>query len=63
MLMSFKPIPKRQILDKLREVADNDVKFDENSKRGKTLWEKEKLLAKSNFPFPQCFQKTCTADT
>ena len=30
----------------------------------RTLWEKEKLLVTSNFSFfPQCFQKTCTADT
>ena len=28
----------------------------------KTLWEKEKLLAMSNFSFSQCFQKTCAAD-
>ena len=31
--------------------------------RKKTLWEKDKLLVTSNFSFfPQCFQKTYTAD-
>ena len=34
------------------------------SKGYKTLWEKEKLLVNEQFLlFPQCFQKTCTADT
>ena len=53
-------------LSKLKEFADDNFDFDENdrkfSKRGETLWEKEKLVVTSNFSFSQCFQKTCTAD-
>ena len=49
--------PKLQILDSstLNEFANDNLKFDENgritSDRSKTLWEKEKLLARSNFSF------------
>ena len=58
----------QQILDssKLKEFADDYVKFDENAspKEKKTPWEKETLLVTSNVSFshPQCFQKYCTAD-
>ena len=49
------PCPEREILtsSKLKEVADNSFKFDENgrkfSKGLKTLWEKNKLLVTSDF--------------
>ena len=37
------------------------MKIEEGYSQGyKTLWEKEELLI---LLFPQCFQKTCTADT
>ena len=29
----------------------------------KTLLEKDKLILEQFVPFPQCLQKTCTADT
>ena len=51
------PITRRQILDssKLKESADDHLKFDENgnklSKRVETLWKKEKLPVTSNFSF------------
>ena len=51
------PFPKRQILDssKLKELADNDFKFDENGRKsiqmGRKHWEKEKLLITSKFSF------------
>ena len=61
---------KRQILDssKLKEFADANFKFDENGtqffkrvennvKKGDIARYEQCLL------FPQCFQKTCTADT
>ena len=66
----FKPFPKRQILDwsKLKEVADDNFKYDEN---GRNLYEcventvgKEEIARYEQFLlFPQCFRKTCTADT
>ena len=65
--MSF---PKRQILDStnLKEFADDNFKFDENGRKfSKWL---ENTVEKGEFaryeqfvPFPQCFQKTYTADT
>ena len=60
------PFLIEKILDssKLREYADDYFKFDENvrkfSKRVETLWEKEKLLIRSNFSFSKgAFKKTC----
>ena len=56
--------PKRQILDssKLKEFADDIVKFDENdskfSNRVENTVGNEQFLL-----FPQCFLKTYTADT
>ena len=61
-----KPFPKRQILDcsKLKEFADNNVKFHAN---GRKLSERVvNTEGKGEYQFllfPQCFQKTCTADT
>ena len=66
----FQPFPKRHILDssKLKEFEDNNLKFDENS-REFSKWventvEKGEIARYEQFLlFPQCFQKTCTADT
>ena len=53
---------------KLKKFVDNNFKFDENggnSQKGwKTSWEMEKKPCYEQFLLsPQCFQKTCTADT
>ena len=63
-------LSQRQILDfsSLKEFADNINKFDENgrkfSKRIKNTVEKGEIAHYEQFLlFPQCFQKTCTADT
>ena len=62
--------PKRQILDtsKPEEFADNNFKFDEYgrklSKRVENSVGKGEIARFEQFLlFPQCFQKTCTADT
>ena len=64
------PFPKRQILDpsKLKEFADDSSKFEENgkklSKRVENTVGKGEIAHYEQFLFfPQCFQKTCTADT
>ena len=64
------PFPKRQILDpsKLKEFADDNSKFDENGKRlskrvENTVGKGEIAHYEQFLLFPQCFQKTCTADT
>ena len=63
------PFPKQQILgpSKLKEFADNNIKLDEN-RRMFSKWV-ENTAGKGEiaryaqfFLFPQCFQKTCTAD-
>ena len=66
----FLRFPKQRILDpsKLKEFADDDFKFEEISRKfSKWL---ENTVGKGGiaryeefFLFPQCFQKTCTADT
>ena len=68
--MGTKPFPKRQILDssKLKEFSDENFKFDENgrrfSKRVENTVGKGEIARYEQFLlFPQCFQKTCTADT
>ena len=53
---------------KLKEVADDNFKFDENgskfSKRVENTVGKGEIARYEQFLlFPQCFQKTCTADT
>ena len=65
----FLPFPKRQILDsfKLKEFADNNSKFDENGKKlskrvENTVGKGEIAIYEQFLLFPQCFQKTCTAD-
>ena len=66
----FQPFPKRQILDfaKLKEVADDNFKFDENARKfsrqvEKTVGKGEIARYEQFLLFPQCFQKACTADT
>ena len=62
--------PKRQILDssKLKEFAEDNFRFDDSDRmfskwveyslgKGEIAWYEQFLL------FPQCFQKTFTADT
>ena len=67
---SFLPFPKRQILDssKLKKFADDNFEFDENGR--KFLKRVENTVGKGEIAryeqfllFPQCFQKTYTADT
>ena len=64
------PFPKRQILDcsKLKEPSDDNFKFDENgrkfSKRVENTVGKGEIAHYEQFLlFPQCFQKTCNANT
>ena len=73
------PFPKRQILDssKMKEFADDNVKFYEsdrtfsnpvqNTERSQTQFKtvgKGEIARYEQFLlFPQCFHKTCTADT
>ena len=59
-----------QILDssKLKEFADANLKFDENGRKFSkwvedTVEKGEIARYKQFLLFPQCFQKTCTADT
>ena len=69
-LWSLNIFPKRPIIDssKLKDVAGNNFNFGENDReffmgeentvgKGETAQYEQFLL------FPQCFQKTCTADT
>ena len=65
----FLPFPKRQILDssKLKKFADNNFILDENArkfpKRVENTVGKGEIARNEQFLlFPQCFQKTCTAD-
>ena len=64
------PFPKGQTLDssKLKEFADDNHKFGKNGKKFSNKVEhtvgKGKIACYEQFLlFPQCFQKTCTADT
>ena len=68
-LRGNQPFPKRQILDssKMKEFADDNSKFNENE--GKFFQRVENTVGKGEIAhykqfllFPQCFQKTCTAD-
>ena len=68
-MLSVNPFPKRQILDslKLKEFADDNFKFDETG--GKIFKRLENAVGKGEIAryeqflfFPQCFQKTCSAD-
>ena len=64
-----KPLPKQPILDlsRLKGLANNNFKFDENGRK-LPKWE-ENTVGKGEIAhceqfllFPQCFQKYCTAD-
>ena len=68
--MYFEPSLERQSLDspKLKEFADDNFKFDENgrmfTKLGENTVGKGEIAHYEQFLlFPQCFQKTFTADT
>ena len=67
---NFQPFPKRQILNssKLKGIADDNFKFGENGRKFSRLVEntvgKGEIARHEQFLlFPQCFQKTCTAET
>ena len=67
MIYSF---PKQQILadSKLKEFADDNFKFDGKNRKfstrvENTLGKGEIAHCEKFLLFPQCFQKTCTADT
>ena len=69
-LKILKPFPKRQILDstKLKEFADDNFKLTENGRKLSKWIEntagKGEIARYDQFlHFPQCFQKSCTADT
>ena len=64
------PFPKRQILDssKLKESADDNFEFDEYGRKfskwiQNSVGKGEIARYEQFLLFPQCFQKTCTADT
>ena len=66
----YYPFPKQQILDssKLKKFTDDNFKFYENgrkfSKRVENTGGKGEIARYEQFLlFPQCFKKTCTADT
>ena len=66
----YSPFPKQQILDspKLKELADDNFKFDESGRKfskwvENTVTKGEIAHCEQYLLFPQCFQKTCTADT
>ena len=63
-------ITRRQTLDcfKLKEFADDNFKLDENGRKfskwvENTVGKGEIARYEQFLLFPQCFQKTCTADT
>ena len=62
--------PKRQILDssKPKEFADDNFKFDEDGRKffkqiESTVGKGEIARYEQFLPFPQCFQKSFSADT
>ena len=66
----FKPFPKQDILysSKLKEFADDNFEFDENGRQfskqiENTVGKGEIARYEQFILFPQCFQKTCIADT
>ena len=63
-------VPNSKLLDssKLKEFADDNFKFDENGRKFSKWFEnpvgKGEIARYEQFLlFPQCFQKTCAADT
>ena len=67
--MNPQPFSKQQILDssKPRQFADDNFAFHKNggkfSKRVENTVGKGEIARCEQFLFPQCFLKTCTADT
>ena len=70
MILHNYPFPKQQILDssKRKGSADDNFRIDENCRKF-SKWV-ENIVGKGEIAhyeqfllFPQCFQKTCTADT
>ena len=68
--MHLYPFPKQQILDtsELKEFANDNLKFDGNSKKfskwvENTVWKGEIGHNEQFLLFTQYFQKTCIADT
>ena len=66
----FNPFPNDKISDtaKLKEFADHNFKCDENRRKfsirvENTMGKGEIARYEQFLLFPQCFQKTCTADT
>ena len=69
-MANVKPFPKQQILDasKLKGLADDNFKFDENCRKlikwvENTAGKGEIARYEQFLLFPQCFQKVCTAGT
>ena len=65
-LKTFNPLPDDKILDwsKLKQFADDNFKFDENSRKfskwvEKTVGKGEIARYEQFLLFPQCFQKAC----
>ena len=63
-------LPKQPILDssKVKAFADDNFKFDKNERKfservENTVGKGEIACYEQFLLFPQCFQKTCTADT
>ena len=66
MLKAFNPLPDDKILDKsnLKQSADDNFKFDENSRKfskrvENTVGKGEIARYEQFLLFPQCFQKAC----
>ena len=66
----FNPFPNDKFLDfsKLKEFADDKFKFDKNARKfservENTVGKGEIARYEQFLLFPQCFKKTCTADT
>ena len=65
----FNPFPNNKFYScKLKEFADDNFKFDENKRNlsklvENTVGEGEIARYEQFLILPQCFQKTCTADT
>ena len=69
-ILPYQPFPNQQILDssKLKEFTNDNFNFDENGRQffkwvENTVEKGEIVHYKQFLLFPQCFQKTCTADT
>ena len=67
--LSALPLPKREILDssKFKEFADDNFKFNENSRKfskrvENTVGKGEIACCEQFLLFPQCFEETCTED-